>query len=296
MTFAGGSMANAFSRSWEITKLTLHVMKQDKELLLFPVFAGIFSILFLVALLFPTIILAFVQEGEPVWGITAYALLFIAYLGLAFIATFFNVCVVYTAKRRFEGGNATFGESITFALSKIHLIFYWSLLSATVGLLLRMLERAAERGRGNILLRFVAAGLGMAWAILTIFVVPSMVYYGLGPIDAIKRSTQVLRKTWGESLIRHFGLGLVQFAFIIAGILASVALVFLSVALCPVALVMAIALIVLYFLAVILVFAVANTVFNTALFVYADKGKIPHGFSREVVQGAFRAKKAAGTI
>ena len=31
-----------------------------------------------------------------------------AYWGLAFIATFFNVCVVYTRKTRFEGGDATF--------------------------------------------------------------------------------------------------------------------------------------------------------------------------------------------
>lgn len=284
-------MANAFTRSWEITKLTLHVIRQDKELLLFPILAGIFSILFMAALLFPTLVVSFMSGGNQ-WGNAAYALLFIVYLGLAFIATFFNVCVVYTAKRRFEGGNATFGESITFALSKIHLIFYWSLLAATVGLLLRMLERAAQRGRGAFLLRIVTAGLGMAWAIITIFVVPSMVYYNLGPIDAIKKSAQTLRKTWGESLIRHFGLGLVQMAFIIAGILAGIALVFLSIALGPVALAVVIVLLVLYFLAVILIFAVANTVFNTALFVYADKGKIPRGFSADVVKGAFRARNS----
>ena len=33
----------AFSRSWEITKLSFSVIKQDKELLLFPIFSGIFS-------------------------------------------------------------------------------------------------------------------------------------------------------------------------------------------------------------------------------------------------------------
>src|SRR3989338_9340657 len=224
MTFAGGSMANAFSRSWEITKLTLHVMKQDKELLLFPVFAGIFSILFLVALLFPTIILAFVQEGEPVWGITAYALLFIAYLGLAFIATFFNVCVVYTAKKRFEGGNATFGESISFALSRVHLILMWSLLAATVGIILRAIDRSAEKAGGGarVVLKIMTSLLGMMWSIITIFVVPAMVYNNLGPVDAIKKSVQVLRKTWGESLVRHFGLGLVQFIFIIIGIVIAI--------------------------------------------------------------------------
>ena len=71
-------------------------------------------------------------------------ILFLTYLGLAFIATFFNVCVVYTTKKRFEGGNATFGESVEFAFSKIHLIFAWSLVAATVGLLLRILDNIAD--------------------------------------------------------------------------------------------------------------------------------------------------------
>src|SRR3989338_1515753 len=213
-------MANAFSRSWEITKLTFHVIRQDKELLLFPILAGIFSIIFLLALLFPTLVVSFLNTGRAEWGFSVLALLFIAYLGLAFIATFFNVCVVYTTKRRLEKGNATFGESMRFALSKIHLILSWSLLAAIVGLLLRMLENMAQRSRGgNALMRFLVGGLGMAWGIITLFVVPSMVYYNLGPIEAIKKSAQVLKKAWGESLIRYIGLGLAQMAFLIAGIL-----------------------------------------------------------------------------
>ncbi|MBI4176155.1 MAG: hypothetical protein HY518_03045 [Candidatus Aenigmarchaeota archaeon] len=281
-------MANAFSRSWEITKFTFHVIRQDKELLLFPILAGLFSVLFLLALLFPTLIVSFLNAGRAEWGTSAYALLFVAYLGLAFIATFFNVCVVYTTKRRLEKGNATFGESMRFALSKIHLILSWSLLAAVVGLLLRILERMAQRGRGSLLLRFAASALGMAWGILAIFVVPSMVYYSLGPIEAIKKSAQVLRKAWGESLICYISLGLVQAAFIIAGILVGILLILISQSLGTAALIFAIALLVLYLLAVIIIFSVANTVFSTALFVYADKGRIPHGFSREVVQAAFK--------
>jgi len=75
----------------------------------------------------------------------AYVLLGVSYLGLSFIATFFNVCVVYTTKTRFEGGDATFFDSIKFALSKLHLIFAWSLVSATVGLLLHALDQVAQR-------------------------------------------------------------------------------------------------------------------------------------------------------
>jgi len=89
-------MFDVLSRSWEITKLNFDVMKKDKELLLFPLFASIFSILFLIAMLVPSIITSFIENGAgpEVYGIVQYTILFLTYLGLAFIATFFNVCVV----------------------------------------------------------------------------------------------------------------------------------------------------------------------------------------------------------
>ena len=224
-------MSNAFSRSWEITKLSFNVIRKDKELLLFPLLAGIFSILFMVAMVFPTIIIWFLKgTAQQSFGIFEYAIIFVTHLGLAFIATFFNVCVVYTTKERFNGGNATFGESIKFALSKVHLIFAWSLVSATVGLILRLLDRMAERSGhvGRIILSMLTAVLGLAWSIVTIFVVPGMVYHDLGPIEAIKRSVQTLRKTWGESLIRYLGLGLIEFLFIAAGVIIAVILFILA--------------------------------------------------------------------
>ena len=37
-------MFNTFGRSWELTKLSFRVIKEDKELLLFPLLGGLFSI------------------------------------------------------------------------------------------------------------------------------------------------------------------------------------------------------------------------------------------------------------
>ena len=292
-------MSNAFSRSWEITKLSFHVIKQDKELLLFPLLAGIFSILFMVAMVFPTLITGFLEgAAQQPFGIFEYAIIFVTYLGLAFIATFFNVCVVYTTKVRFDGGNATFGESIKFALSKIHLIFAWSLVSATVGLILRLLDRMAQRAGhgGRIVLGILIAVLGMAWSIVAIFVVPGMVYHNLGPIDAIKRSVQTLRKTWGESLIRYLGLGLIEFLFIVGGVIIAVMLFILLSGLGAFAIIAVLMLTIVYLLGVVLVFNLANSIFTTALYVYADTGKIPKGYGKEIMHDAFKSTKSHAHI
>jgi hypothetical protein len=282
------------SRSWEITKLSFSVIKKDKELLLFPLLAGIFSIIFILTMLFPSIISSFMKGvGPESYGITEYLLIFITYLGLAFIATFFNVCVIYTTKIRFEGGNATLWESINFARSKIGLIFAWSVIAATVGLILRLIDNIAERAgeSGRMVLNILTSILGMMWSIITIFVVPAMVYHNLRPMDAIKKSVETLKRTWGESLIRYFGLGLIQFLFFLLGIIATFLLLFVLAGLGPIGIITAIAIAVLYFLGVILAFNVANTVFNTALYVYADTGKIPEGYSQETMQNAFRPRE-----
>ena len=286
---------NALSRSWMITKLTFGVINKDRELLWFALLSFIFSALFAVVMIFPSVIPALMEKGfsQESLEVYQYVIIFLTYFGLAFIATYFNVCVVYTTKIRFEGGNATFGESIKFAFTKFPLIFQWSLLSATVGLLLRILQQLASNlGKiGQLVANILIGLLGMAWSIVTIFVVPVLVYEGLGPIDALKKSTQVIKKTWGESLIKALGLGLVQFLVFVMVILASAALTFvLSSAFDTVGLLIGISVGALLLLLTGLVFTVASTIFNTALYVYANNNLIASGFNEEIVKGAFKQK------
>lgn len=264
-------------------------------MLLFPLLAGILSILFIIAILFPTIIVGFISgvTKSIAFGVLEYILLFLTYLGLSFIAIFFNVCVVYTTKVRFEGGNATLFDSIKFALSKTHLILVWSLVSATVGLVLRLIDEVAKNSGkiGEIIISIMNSLLGLMWSIITIFVVPAMVYDNLGPIDAIKKSVDVLKKTWGESLIKDFSFGLVEFLFILFGLIIGVILLFLSFNLGMIGIVIVLSLNVIYFISVILIFEVANSIFNTALYVYANKRELPAGYSKEIMDNTFRRKK-----
>jgi hypothetical protein len=278
-----------------ITKLTFGVINKDRELLWFALLAFIFSTLFSVAMIFPSVVPVLMQNefSQESLQVFEYVMIFLTYFGLAFIATFFNVCVVYTTKIRFEGGNATFSESFKFAFSKLTLILQWSLLSATVGLLLRILHNlASSLGKiGEIVANILIGLLGMAWSIMTIFVVPVLVYEGLGPIDALKKSTEVIKRTWGESLIKAIGLGLVQLFLVILIILASGALTYLLASAYDVTgLIVGISIGLLLLLLTGLIFSVASTIFNTALYVYANNNLIASGFNEEVVKGAFKQK------
>jgi hypothetical protein len=286
---------NAFSRSWMITKLTFGVINKDRELIWFALLSSIFSILFTIAMVVPSVVPSLMDNGisQDSLELYQYAIVFATYFGLAFIATFFNVCVVYTTKIRFEGGNATFGESLSFAFSKLALIAQWSLLSASVGLLLRILHNlASSLGKiGQLVANILIGLLGMAWSIMTIFVVPVLVYEGLGPIDALKKSTQVIKKTWGESLIKTIGLGLIQFLILLMIFIVSGGITYLlASAFDVIGLFTGIGIGLVLILLTILVFTVASTIFNTALYVYANNNMVAPGFKEEVVKGAFRQK------
>jgi hypothetical protein len=284
-----------WDRSWAITRTSFGLIGKDKEMLWFPVLSGIFSLLFAAALLVPTFVLQIVEhtgKARLVVGPAQYAVLFVTYFGLSFIATFFNVCVVHTTRVRLSGGDATFLDSIKFALSRAHLIAAWSVVSATVGLLLRGLDSLAERAGliGKILLSILRSMLASAWAIITVFVVPAMVYKDLGPFAAISDSLSTLKKTWGESLARYYGMGLASFVCMLPCIALVLAGVFVLGSTPPLGLVL-IGLGLLGFLAVALVFGVANTVFNTVLYHWATTGAAQDGIDPAVLSGAFTVRR-----
>ena len=246
-------------------------------------------------MIFPTLVPTLMEEGvsQDSMQLFEYAIVFVTYFGLALIATFFNVCVVYTTKVRFEGGNATFGESLNFAASRIGVIVQWSLLSATVGLLLRVLHNIASRfGKvGQLISNIVIGLLGMTWSILSIFVIPTLVYEGVGPVEAVKRSAGVIKKTWGESLIKSIGLGIIQFLTLFLVLVSCAGLTYLLIAAFGTpGLFAGIAIGAALLLLTGLIFTVANTIFNTALYVYANQKTIASGFSEDVIRGAFRQK------
>jgi hypothetical protein len=288
---------NVFERSWKVAKASLDVVRQDPELIAFPLLSGALSLLFSLMMLVPTLFAGWLDHGggESI-GFFGMVAAFASYFGVAFFATFSNVCVIYTTRKRLSGGDATFSESIAFAMSRLPQIAGWSALSATVGLLLRALDQAARnnRGAGAIISGIMHSVIGMAWTVLTLFVVPAMVYDNIGPIDAISRSIEVLKRTWGESLIRHYGIGLLTFLAVIPGVL----LLFLAASAASMsgalAIVIAIAA-VCWILVVVFMSSLLNAVFNTALFHFATQnGAAPAGFDPGMLRGAFGQRGQRG--
>src|SRR5204863_3398010 len=85
--------------------------------------------------------------------------------------------------------------------SHIGSILGYALISATVGMILRWI---AEKG---IIGQIVASIIGFAWNVSTYLVVPILVIENVNPVDAVKRSIELLKKTWGEQLVGNLSIG-----------------------------------------------------------------------------------------
>jgi hypothetical protein len=283
----------SWDRSWSITRTSFSIIRQDSEMLWFPILAAFFSLAFSCALIVPTFVLG-LDRPTHLRALAPMQLLVLAgtYFGLSFIATFFNVCVVFTTRVRLSGGDATFLDSVKFALSRVHLIAGWSLVSASVGLVLRGIDELAQRagGIGKLVLLIVRSILATAWSITTVFVVPAMVYRDLGPIDAVKESLHTLKRTWGEALTQFWSVGLAAFVCMLP-CLAAVGLGIFALSSSRELGFGLIALGALGLLAVNLVFGVAGTVWKTVLYHWATDGALPQGFDASMMQAAFAAKR-----
>ena len=204
-------MFDRISNGWTLAKQSWRVLMLDKELLLFPLISGISCLMVLASFAVPLYSTRYFQTvmddgGQVTQDPVAWIILFAFYFANYFVIVFFNTALIACAIIRFRGGDPTVMDGLRAASSRLPQILAWALVSATVGIILRGIESYSEKAGA-----FAAALLGGAWSIATYFVVPVLVVEKVDPLNAVKRSFAVLRKTWGESLSANFGIGIITF-------------------------------------------------------------------------------------
>jgi len=279
-------MFERLSNGWDLAKQSWRVLMLDKELLLFPVFSGIACLLVLASFVVPLWSTGYVDtvlnEEAPSDNVVAWILLFCFYAVNYFVIVFFNSALVACSIIRFRGGDPTVSDGFRAASKRLPVIFGWALVSATVGILLKAIESRSERVG-----QFVAAILGTGWSIATYFVVPVLVVENMGPVDAVKRSWSVIKKTWGEAIGANFGIGFITFLGFLACLAPILGGGFLIGNGMTVAGGVAIVLGVVGLMLVSLISSTLNTIILAALYLYAADNEVPQQFDSGLLRNAF---------
>ncbi|HEV3004385.1 MAG TPA: DUF6159 family protein [Pirellulales bacterium] len=283
-------MFRRLSNGWALAQQSFRVLLLDKELLLFPAMSGLACLLVLASFALPLWQSGQVQvlleqkhfDVRDSVGLLGYALLFAFYFVNYFVIVFFNAALIECAVIRFRGGDPTVGDGLRAAWARLPQIAGWALVSATVGVVLRAIESRSQKV-GQI----VAGLLGMAWGAATYFVVPVLVVERVGPVDALKRSFAILKKTWGEALTANFSIGLFVFLANLAAVVP--ALLGLAVAGVPGLIGGAVVTVALWML-IGLASAALNTIVLAAVYLYAAEGDVSRHFDAELLRDAFVKK------
>lgn len=281
-----GAKRGKFKTSLMIVLESWAVLRQDKEILLFPVVSGVISFLATAVLVVAYVFmvgggdwasLERLTSEEMTTDINLYAALFVYYLVMFFIVNFFQACIFVVAYARMEGRDLSFWDGVHTARLHVGKIFSWSLVSATVGLFLQMIsERSATLGK------MVAFFFGAAWNLLTYFSLALLVLGGLGFRDSFKESATMIRKTWGETIITNLGAGLFFMLLAIVGFVVWIVVIFFFPT-TPVVFASTFAFGV-YCIILNVVATSLNAVFKVALYYYARTNQVPRGFSPELMQ------------
>jgi hypothetical protein len=269
-----------FSRTWQLFKESFAVLAEDSKLLIFPACSGISLVLLGASFFIPLYhdgTLQAVARHKGTWD--DYAVLFAWYYLNFFVGIFFNSALMGCANIRLSGQQPTVGAGFRIALSRLGSIAAWALVAASVNVVLSTL-----RDRNNKLLSIVAAGLSLAWSLITYLIVPVLLFEDRGVFDSLHRSQQLFRSHWGEQVAGGFGFGLLSMVLSIPAVLVALACWRVD----PIA---GIILGAVYLLILATVVSAVRGVFTVALYRYATAGSAPPGFSAGVIDGALGGRR-----
>ena len=209
-------MFATIGHTFSLMKMSWGVLMKDRELLFFPLFT-VLGLIVILGVFFGIASLTGSLErldSDTATGMDS-ALYVLAFFSAYFVVIFFNAALISAALERLRGGDPNISSGLSHAMAHIHTLLGWAIIAGTVGLILQLL-RANQR---NAIARIVIDMIGGIWEFLTFFVIPILVSENVGPIGAIKRSSGLVRKTWGRQITASFGFMLVYILAVIIGLL-----------------------------------------------------------------------------
>ncbi len=269
---------------WELTKRSFSVIKSDNEILLYPILSAV--IIFLIILGFLAVLFFLIPAytiNQDITKIILIILLFVYLVLLQFITIFFEAAIITSATVRFNGKNPSFSDGFSKATKRIGRLFTWSVITAAVSIFLNALKNLGRRkGQGVNKRAAIAGGIssfifGVAWGILTFFVLPIILFENLGVFSSIKQSWNLFKRTWGENVTAQFSIGMIFFLFSLFGFIPFI----LAILLFDISVILGVGLIFLslfYWGFLMILSRSVNGILKAGLYHYATTGELPEPY------------------
>jgi len=294
-------MAGKIQNGFELSRQSWGALLQNKQLIAFPIISMIGMIIVSIIFFIPEAVLAqpLLQAAESGGEATtaeyavALVVLFLYYLAVYFVIIFSNTALVGATMRLIHGQPAGVSDGLAIARARLGKIFVFALISATVGVIARLIT-SSGRDSDNMLVRILSALLGGliqgAWNLAVFFAVPVIVVENVGVSQSLKRSVEIFKETWGENFIGSMAVGGVSCLAYIAIVVVTGGMIAAGIYLNLIALIIAgVILLILGLVLVALLNGAVNGIFQASLYQFARSGDAGPFIKTELAQAAFRS-------
>jgi hypothetical protein len=270
-------------RGWALTKKSWALLNGHRELIRFPLYGAVATVLLAVVFLGPGL---YLLDQDSLGG--AIPLLVLGVYVLSVVGFYFSVGLAAAANLLFNGQeDVTVADGLAVARSRFTQICGWAAVSTAISVLMGVLENQGGLA-GNIAARLI----GMAWSLITFLAVPVIAIEGTGPFETLKRSASIFKGKWGPQITGNIAIGA---AVGLIGVLPAVILIVAGIAIWSSASFLGALLVVIGALVLAIAMLVGRAlsgIFGVALYRYAVDGQTVGGFTQDELESAVRVKRS----
>lgn len=284
---------NKIQNGMELAKQSWNALRTNPQLLVFPLISLIASIFVTVAFFIPIVgtQLADFSANRESPSVITFIVLFLYYFANYFVVIFSNTALIGAIMKLMRGETATVRDGLNIAMARLDKILFYAFISATVGMIARAI-RDGGRDSNNIVISIIASIFASllqgAWNLMVFFALPVIVVENVSPIDSMRRSLEIFKRTWGETFVGSTVIGgfacLISFAIIGIGALIFAAGVATE---SIVLVVLAVGFVIIAFVVLGLVQGAINAVFQASMYHYATTGDAGRFIDTELARSAF---------
>ena len=255
----------------ELSKASWRVLRRHPRLLYFP-FLSLATMI--VMLRWIGVIVIPTDDDELPW-LSLLVLTSITYL----VHVFYTAALTSEALRALRGDTPSIANGLATAVARMPAIASFAVITGTFGFLLAMIGRTTK-----VAVRIARAMVATAWSLATYLAIPVMVQERRGGLTSLRRSSDLFRRTWGETTLSEVGIRVLT---------AQLGILFVMLALILLDLLgdgLGAAIVLLAAIGLISVIGTLEAIYRAALYVFAAEGVIPQPFDDPALQDIWRTK------
>ena len=255
----------------ELSKASWRVLRRYPCLAWFPILE-LASVIALFMFVIPIIVPG--GDEHPSW-LTFYVITVLLYV----TQMFFTTALTAEALRALRGETPVIANGLATAAGRAPAVASLAVITGTVGFIIGLLGRSTKVG-----MKLARAIVSTAWSLATYLAIPVMVQERRGGLTALRRSSDLFRRTWGETTLSEVGVRVLT---------AHLSLILLVVALILIELLgdsFSLLIIVAMTIGFVAIVGALEAIYRAALYVFAAEGVIPEPFKTPELDEIWRTK------